>query len=86
MNIDPHSMELLSNALSLAATFLKHREERNESADAQAFRDWLQEVVFPELLGQSDQTLTTVVSLKAHQREQYETLLEIGRASCRERV
>ena len=72
---DSDQLELLSNAISLAATYMKSRDDRRESANADDFKAWLRDNIFPRLLEQSDQTLKTVICAKARQRDQYDTML-----------
>ncbi|OJY87931.1 MAG: hypothetical protein BGP25_06460 [Lysobacterales bacterium 63-13] len=73
--IDPYSFELTSTLLSLAATYLTGKESRGEALDAATFRDWLEHEAFPLLLKQADQTLASVISMKADQHEQLQELL-----------
>jgi len=74
--IDAHNLELIATGASLAADFMKARLERGESFDTDAFQQWLQREAFPHLLAQSDQTLRSLISLKASQHERYEELLD----------
>lgn len=73
---DAHMLELIATGASLAADFLKVRQERGESHDAAAFQEWLRRDAFPQLLAQSDHTLRSVISLKATQQERYDELLD----------
>src|SRR4051794_39409036 len=74
-------IELVVSGLSLGAEYLKTRQENAERNEAEQFRSWLQYVAFPSLLEQSDQTLETLVSLKAGNHERlnaiWTLLLEI---------
>jgi hypothetical protein len=74
--IDAHNLELIATGASLAADFMKVRLERGESFDTDAFQRWLQTEAFPQLLAQSDQTLHSLISLKASQHERYHELLD----------
>jgi len=69
-------LELFGTCASLAADFLKAHEHRTGSQATKEFETWLKEEVFPALIARSEQALKTVVSLKAHHHQQYETLLE----------
>lgn len=73
---DVHVLELIATGTSLAADFLKLRLERGESCDSIAFQNWLKNEAFPQLLEQSDQTLRSLISLKASQHERYNELLD----------
>jgi hypothetical protein len=68
-------LELIATGASLVADFLKERQERGESIDAKAFRDWLEHQAFPRLLANSNQTLQSVISIKADHHERYNELL-----------
>jgi hypothetical protein len=72
---DSHMLELMATGASLVADFLKLRQERGESIDAKAFQDWLKHEAFPQLLADSNQTLQSVISLKADHHERYDELL-----------
>lgn len=63
-------LELAATAVSLGAEFLKERESRAERVGAQEFRDWMENVAFPFLISQADQSLQTLVSMKASNTEQ----------------
>ena len=64
-----------STLFSLAAEFLKTRKEQAGSLNADDFRNWLEREVFPLLLQNSDQLLASVISMKAQNTEQYQTMI-----------
>lgn len=74
--IDPHSLELTSTLLSLATTYMSGKENRSKAQDAAAFRSWLEREAFPLLLESADQTLASVIAMKASQHEQLVELLD----------
>lgn len=73
--IDPHSLELTSTMATLAANFLTEVARNRSDGSATAFHAWLENVAFPALRDNAEQTLATVISLKAVNTERYETLL-----------
>jgi hypothetical protein len=62
-------LELVATLSALCAEYLKTREERHERVDADAFRQWLHDDVFPRLLEQSAQALESITGLKAAEKE-----------------
>jgi hypothetical protein len=68
-------LELVATLSALCAEYLKTREERHERVDADAFRQWLHDDVFPRLLEQSAQALESITGLKAAEKERFDTLL-----------
>ena len=73
--IDPHFFELASTSAVLAANYLGEVARRKGTHSTEAFQAWLESTAFPVLREQAEQTLKSVISLKANDAEQYQTLL-----------
>lgn len=59
------TVTILSSLSSLAISWMEERKKNNESTDAAAFRDWLKNDAIDQLVKNADQTLKSVISLKA---------------------
>jgi len=69
------SMDHFSTLFAMCAEFFKTQQERNARVDSDSFRQWLQDELFPRLLEQSDKALTSIISLKANEKERFEVIL-----------
>lgn len=74
--IEPQSMELASTLAGLVATYLTEVARQKGTHSSEGFQSWLERTAFPELRRTAEQTLTTVVSLKATDTERYNTLID----------
>jgi DNA-binding Lrp family transcriptional regulator len=70
--MDPLTLSALA---PLAIEWFKERRNSDRSADAVAFREWLETQVFPELLSNSAKALQAVINLKASENERFEIVL-----------
>lgn len=75
MTIDPNMLKDVAQLASFVADFFTARKSRADAATAEEFRQWLEREAFPRLLNQSDQAMTTLLSLKANQREQFDQIM-----------
>lgn len=73
--LDPGMLKDVAQLASFVGDFFTTRKSRTDAATAEEFREWLEREAFPRLLNQSDQAMTTLLSLKANQREQFDQIM-----------
>lgn len=65
-----------ATVIQLVVAFQQYRGDRKGKATDAEFEKWLREVAFRDILKAASGTLDAVISLKAHEQERYETLLQ----------
>lgn len=65
---------LVAATAPLFAEFMKTRGERAEAATQQEFQKWLEQAV-PQLITNSEKIFASLISLKANNAEQYQTII-----------
>lgn len=67
-------LDIIAALAPLVIEYFKERRDASAAVKEEEFQDWLKTKVFPALLDSSAQALRTVVSMKAHNAEQFANL------------